>query len=293
MNAPIVAALLGALVIFAGGCSASSNPFSSLSGAKGASLGRFVKVAALQYGPSRAHAARVDESCATVADENNCAVIKLAEKAAAARAEVVVAPELVLDQQVDEPEPNVGDLPADNAQLSEQSLLKIFSKLAKRLRVLLVVHFQTQHPTSKDKHSSQIVYDESGAVVGVHHKFELYGGENDVLARGQDHTVIDTVLGKAAPLICADLYGDPRHHAKLTKELGAGVIFVSSYWTVRSGARWQAAFAKNWGVYVIGANTTGGAGQGGGIYGPQGQPLAESLADEPKVLLAEIPTPGE
>jgi predicted amidohydrolase len=239
MNAPIVAALLGALVIFAGGCSASSNPFSSLSGAKGASLGRFVKVAALQYGPEQSSRGKVDESCATVADENNCAVIKLAEKAAAARAEVVVAPELVLDQQVDEPEPNVGDLPADNAQLSEQSLLKIFPSWPSGFGCCWWCTFKRNIRRAKTSTPARSSTTKAARSVGVHHKFELYGGENDVLARGQDHTVIDTVLAKAAPLICADLYGDPRHHAKLTKELGAGVIFVSSYWTVRSGARWQ------------------------------------------------------
>ena len=256
-------------------------------------LGPKIKVAGVQYGPSKSGAEKVDATCLSRTDYNTCAVEKLVEQAAAQGAQIIVTPELALDQQYYETDPSVGALPADDTTLADTSLLKIFAKKAKTLGVFLAVHFHSQDDRTKKKFSTQIVYDKTGKVVGVHHKFELYGGENTSLTHGSDNTIIQTPLGKTAPLICADLYGDPRHHSKLVDDLGARVILVSSYWTVPSGARWQAAFAKNWGVYVIGSNVTTSAGRGGGIYDPNGKALIESLAAEPKVLIAEIPTSDE
>lgn len=289
-NVAIACCLLGLAALAAGCADGLTLPGQ---GSVKQKLPQLIKVAALQYGPSKTGATQVDAACGSRADYSTCAIEKMVEQAAAQGARIIVAPELVLDQKFYEPEPRVGALPADDGELQADALLKVFSAKARQLAVNLTIHLQTSDTATGKKYSTQVVFDAGGKVAAVHHKFELYGAENASLTPGSDATVFETALGKTAPLICADLYGDPRHHAKLVDELGARVILVSSYWTVPSGARWQAAFAKNWGVYVIGSNVATGPGQGGGIYGPDGKPLAESLASMPTILYAEIPAASE
>ncbi len=58
----------------------------------------------------------------------------------------------------------------------------------------------------------------------------------------------------------AQLEVDLHRHApdahELADTLGARVVAFSSLWTVAGAPNWQASFAKNWGVYLVGSNIT-------------------------------------
>jgi hypothetical protein len=57
---------------------------------------------------------------------------------------------------------------------------------------------------------------------------------------------------------------------------------------VEGAPRWQAAFARDWGVHFVGANGSFGVGTGGGIFDPHGRALgAESNA----LVMATIEVP--
>jgi predicted amidohydrolase len=126
-------------------------------------------------------------------------------------------------------------------------------------------------------------------VVGVHDKFELYGSERSSHARGVDVSTFDTPFGRVGMLICADLYGDPHLHDALAGDLDAHIIALSSMWTVPRATRWQAAFARDWSVYVAAANSTGDAGRGGGVFDSRGRGMALDETGKPTVTVAQIP----
>jgi len=238
-----------------------------------------LKVAALQY-----DSYQFDEigSCG----DTQCAVKALIAQAASAGAVLVVAPELGLDGS--EPDPAIGSLPATSS-LPADANIKVFSQQALELQLQIVIHLKTYD--EQHHYTTQVAFGPDGRIVGKHHKFELYGGEAAQYKPGTDVMVFDSPLGKIGLLICADIYGDLRLHAKLVEQLGARVIAFSSFWTVGGGHHWQANFAKNWGVYVVGSNTTYGSGRGGGIFDPQGSALAVHTEAAPALTIAEIPAP--
>jgi predicted amidohydrolase len=122
-----------------------------------------------------------------------------------------------------------------------------------------------------------------------HHKFELFAREKEHLESGDTVTVFETPFGRVGLLICADLYGTPRKHRRLTHELGAQIVAVSTYWTATHAHRWPAAFARDWGVYVVASNAGSGESAGSGVYAPNGTAVATSGKDDWGVVLADIP----
>jgi len=254
--------------------------------AVGRPLATDVKVAAVQYGTG-SHGL-VDTDCASAVLPDACAVAKLVEQAAKAGAKLVVTPEYGLGQKYLEPVPVVGKNPGTDASWSGGSLIKSFSQRAALLKIHLVVNLQTNGGGGA-RYNSQVAFSPSGAVAAIHHKFELFASERKSLTPGKELNVFSSPVGKVGLLICADLYGDLRKHRQLTGPLGARVVAVSSLWTADGGWRWQQNFARNWGVYVVGSNTTGGAGRGGGIFDPTGRVLAKHTDGKPAVTLANIP----
>lgn len=239
-----------------------------------------VRVASIVYGGQ--HPERVAPECR---ENNNCAIEMLIRQAHAQRAQLIVAPEYGLDQSGDEPDPLVGTLSYEMP--ARAHLARRFAALADELDVYLVINLETREGT--DNFNTQLAFDPSGRLVAKHHKFELYGGERDTMTAGHDVSIFDTPFGRVGLLICADIYGDPALHRRLTRELGANIIAFSAEWTVRGAARWQAAFAHDWGVYVVGSNGADGAGQGGGIFDRQGKAIASSKAGDAQVLVATVP----
>jgi predicted amidohydrolase len=233
------------------------------------------QVAALQYG---GEAAAVDPRCATDTEPDTCALKRLVGRAAAAGATLIVAPEYAIPQ----------DSPATCPRLGarvESGPLVPFAEQARRLKVHLVIDLLTSR--GGRRFNTQVAFGPDGTVVALHDKFELFDDERETLQPGDDLATFDTPFGRVGLLICADLYGDLRRQRALTQRVE--VVAVSSYWTAPGAARWQQSFARNFGVVVIGANTTQGPGRGGGVFGPDGRVLAETRGVGPGFVSATLP----
>jgi predicted amidohydrolase len=279
----VIRALIVALsIFFVGACGSDS----ALEVSKSRYLLSTLKVAAIQY--SSGQYAKVS-GCSSASGGDTCAIKEMITQATDQDAVLVVAPELGLETTINEKDPGLGDNPGSDGQWSNKSLIKIFSQQAKEKGIYLVIHLPTS--SGKDHFSTQVAFDPEGAVVGVHHKFELFSGEKDTYTPGTDVMVFDSPLGKVGLMICADIYGDMALHSKLAEELGSRVLAFSSYWTAKGAANWQASFAKNWGLYVVASNTSAGTGVGGGIFDPQGKALIRVEEKKPSLAVAEIPAP--
>lgn len=239
-----------------------------------------VKVAALNY---RGVSAK-ELGCP---GDDACALEVLVRKVASRGAALVVAPEYGLIQFDPEPEPKVGSKPSDPKAVAQVR----FAKLADELDLYLVINLHTF--VDKKIYNTQIAFDPTGHVVALHHKFELFEGEREVLTAGDQVSAFDTPFGRVGLLICADMYGDPDLHHRLTQELDVDIVAISSQWTVPVAPRWLAAFAHDWGVYVVGANSSVGAGGGGAVVDPSGKIVARSgsLFERWPVVVATIPVP--
>lgn len=236
-------------------------------------------VAAIQWGKGDARV--VDATCGR--EDDNCAVEALIRRAVARGADLVVTPEYGLDQDRVEPAPALGERPDPDAS----PVGFRFASVADELDVYLVVALATTERWRR--HNSQLAFDPDGRLVGKHHKIELYGGERHELSPGAAVMSFDTPFGRVGLLICADIYGEPRWHESLVEGRGAQILALSSMWTVRRATQWQAAFARDWGLNVVAANTIFGDGRGGGIFGPRGEPLAVHDVPEPGITLARVP----
>ena len=248
-----------------------------------------IKVAAVQYGEG--DYPQVDTTCGAKKAPDFCAVQAMIAQAQGKGATLVVTPENELGQTYYEPDPELGQIPAQDTSLDDGSMIKALSAQAQLLKIYLVVHLVTMKGSGSGatKYSTQVAFDPSGRIVGKHHKFELYSGEKKTYTPGTDVSTFTSPAGKVGLLICADIYGDPRLSDRLTRTLGARLVAFSTWWTVADATRWQANFARNWGVYMVAANTTYGAGRGGGIFGPDGKALDLKNSGKPELAIATIP----
>jgi predicted amidohydrolase len=239
-----------------------------------------VRVAAVQYAGSSP--TDIDPDCG--AGDVNCAVEALIRRAKSRGASLVVTPEYGLTQSTIEASPSVGSLPAD---VESAPIATRFGELAAELGIYLVINMETRD--GGRLRNTQVAFDPDGRVVARHHKFELYESERDSHVAGDDVTAFETPFGRVGLLICADIYGDPRLHDRLTDELGAHIVAFSTQWTVAGATRWPAAFARDWGVYVVAANGSGGKGKGSGVFDPTGKALAIDASAAPLVTIADVP----
>ena len=250
------------------------------------------KVAAIQYGSG--NAPMVKKGCVTAPTPNVCALTHMVAQAKAAGATLVVLPEYGFgwDQKVYEPAPTVGDNPATNTAWPQTLFIPTFAKLAKQHKIYLVIHLTTKKGSSPViAYNTQVAFDPTGKVIGVHHKFNLWDEEPKTLTPGTDVSVFTSPLGKVGLLICADIYGSNPLHAKLIKTLKARIIAFSAHWMTAGSPSYQSIFAKTHGVYFVAANTTLGPGQGGGIYDPTGKAMASTTKNTPSIIYATIPSP--
>jgi predicted amidohydrolase len=249
------------------------------------------KVAAIQY--AKGQASLVKPACASDPKPDVCALRELVIQARAGGASLVVTPEWVLSG-VAEPDPVVGDNPALSASWPGSATTKQFSFLAKQLAMTVVLsHFTFTGPSGSETfYNSQVAFGPSGAVLAVHHKFNLFGNEPKTFTAGTEVEVFQHPLGTVGLLVCADIYGSTTLLTKLASTLKARVVAVSSYWTVSSPITgWYIPYAKKYGVYTIVANTTDAPGYGGAIISPTGAVIAQVSKTTPSVLFGTIPLP--
>ncbi len=247
------------------------------------------KVAAVQYGQGQA--AVVLPSCAKSPYPDVCAMQKLTADARAAGAQLVVHSEYAIDQKYYEPQPSIGENPGTSKAWPGDTLIKMFSGTARKMQVYLVFDLLTYSGTKPNVkyYNTQIAYNPTGAVVAMHHKFELFGKEKTGLTPGTDVTTFDTPVGKTGLLICADIYGNATLLNKLSNTLKAKLVAVSSYWTVNGAVNWYSTYAGKYKVYAVAANHTHTTDYGSGVFKPDGSALAKSTLTKPNIVFAEIP----
>lgn len=211
-----------------------------------------------------------------------CEVEHLVRLAALEGAQLVVTSEYAFELYEGEPQGRVGKRPRRRGS----PIQRRFSELADELDLYLVLAIPTR--VRGREYSSQVVFDPDGRIVAVHHKIELYEDERDDYEGGRDITTFETPFGRVGLLLCSDLYMDPRLHQRMIDK-GARIVALSSLWTVADARRWQAAFAHDWGVYLIAANGGAAIGAGGGVYGPTGHTLISSDSGYDEALVATLP----
>ena len=193
-----------------------------------------------------------------------------------------------------EPVPAVGENPATDPSWYEGYQITIFSKHAKRLGAYLVMQVFTYGGTQSNPkyYNTQVAFDDTGKVVAVHHKFNLFGSEPQTYTAGSDVTTFEMEMGTVGLLICADIYGSHSLLNKLSATLDADLVAVSSFWTVSSPWSWYKDYADDYNVYAVVANTTNSPGYGGGVYSPSGSTLAQEASTSPSVVVYDLPLPG-
>jgi len=265
-----------------------------------------LKVAAVQYGAG---------AFATVAacHDDMCGLKHHITEAAKNGAMVVTTPEYAFNlfQKTYEPVPKIGDKPATAAAYAKTTITKPLAKLADDKDITLTFNLQTQDTAGK--YNTLIAVDGDGKVVAFHHKFQLFGSEGKTLTPGKSNkeSFFNTIAGKAGLLICADVQciingmninQDCTAHSKTMlmeyfNTYKPKVVLFSAYWTVgptNGNKMWwattvQETVAKQGKVWVVAANTTNGAGKGGGIYKPGGAIVKQTTASVPSVIYANIP----
>jgi predicted amidohydrolase len=244
-------------------------------------------VAAIQY-------AEGDHLKVPGCTDNFCALAKLVDEAAAKGAKLVVLPEYALGQKTAEKLPAIGAHPASDVGFSGSHLWG-FAKQAKERELILVVNLITTPSSGQLVYNSQVALGPDGAVLGVHHKFNLFGNEKQELTAGTEVSVFESPLGKIGLLICADIYAEAEIGSQLPRELStklkARVVAVSADWLTASAMSTFWFYAKGYKVYAVVANTTAAPGQGGGVWAPNGDSLVETKGNTPSVQLARIPLP--
>jgi predicted amidohydrolase len=218
-------------------------------------------------------------------------MVALVRQAARRGARLIVTPEYGLALRQPAADPAVGDRPAADVTLAPDSPLVVFGALATELQVYLVLALRTAAPDpegGQDVFNTQIAYGPDGRVLAKHHKIVLFARERLRLTAGEEPAVFDTPFGRVGLLICADLYGDPQMHDQLVNGQSATIVAISAQWTVERAAHWQAAFARDWGVHVVAANSAWDDGRGGGIFDPRGRSLAVHHSARPGIAFASI-----
>jgi len=251
------------------------------------------KVAAIQYGSGQQ--AQVKASCTTDPMPDVCALKELVSQAKGKGASYVVLPEYGTGQPYYEPTPALGENPATNAAWPADMIIKIFSSQAKQLGIYLVLNLLTYEGTKPNYvyHNTNIAFEPTGKVVGLHRKFNLFGSETQTLTPGNSVSVFSTPLGKMGMLICADIYGSTTLMNKLGNTLQARVVAVSSFWTTTNPVNtYYKTYLGKYPYYSVIANTTIPPGYGGGVfYGPGWQALDAKIGSSPSIAVATIPWP--
>ncbi len=158
---------------------------------------------------------------------------------------------------------------------------------------------------SRDDVFNSAVVVQAGEVLTVYRKVHLWGSEPQFFTPGRKPpTVVDTVAGRVAPMICYD--HEFPEWIRVAADLGAEIITVPANWPQLarpSGERpleviKAQAFAGTYRVFIVIADRCGTErGQewigGSVIVGPDGCPLAGPASDgaayaEARVLVADV-----
>lgn len=205
----------------------------------------------------------------------------------------------------------------DLAEALDGPTVSSMSKLAKELKIVLIVPFFEKRAAGV-YHNSAAVIESDGSVVGVYRKMHIpddplffekyYFAPGDPQNPEGGFKVFETSVAKVGVLICWDQWYPEA--ARITALLGAEVIFYPTaigwhpaekqeFGEIQATA-WQTiqrAHAIANGVFVASVNRVGHEATAGTdgleffgrsvVYAPFGQVLAEAKTNQPEVILAE------
>ncbi|GAA3542029.1 carbon-nitrogen hydrolase family protein [Zobellella aerophila] len=190
--------------------------------------------------------------------------------------------------------------------LGEGPIQAQMAEWARRLGIWLVVGAMPTRIVSSEKlHSSSLVYNDKGELVGHYHKLHLFDvevsdghgryHESATYQAGDGLTVVDSPFGRLGLSICYDLRFPELYRA--LRELGADILLVPSAFTQVTGqAHWmpllQARAIENQ-CYVLAAAQAGDHGNGRQTWGHSVilNPWGEVLACIPKgegLIVADV-----
>ena len=125
---------------------------------------------------------------------------------------------------------------------------KYFGALAKELGVYIQFGLAERDAKSDLYYNTAVMMGPDGRLVGSYRKINHYANEHDFLESGTEVVVFETIFGRVAPIICADVYShDPMQKIAA---LNVDVVTLSTSWAqmntgmgyFRRGAEWVGAF---------------------------------------------------
>ncbi|MEY4136753.1 MAG: hypothetical protein RL205_881 [Actinomycetota bacterium] len=211
---------------------------------------------------------------------------------AAARADLIVLPELWSTCAFDLPAAREGAEPIDGP------LVTALASLASELGVWIHGGSFAELVDESTRHNSCVLFDPEGTRVATYRKIHLFGfaeGERTVMTGGEELVVVDTPLGTTGLATCYDLRF-PELFRALT-DSGATAFLVSSGWPLARIEHWDVltrARAIEDQAWVIACNEVGTQGSDGVVLGghsvvidPRGAVIAQAGESE-EILYAEI-----
>ncbi|MCL6580578.1 MAG: nitrilase [Firmicutes bacterium] len=256
----------------------------------GPSCGWGVAAAGTAAGPSRPRrvAAVQFEPTLFRKAQNTAALLRLAEEAARAGAELIVLPEMATTGYVfrsrGEIAPLVEPVPGPTT--------RVFGRLARERRTTLVVGLAEADPETGAFYNSAVVIGPDGEPAGVYRKTHSFHVDTHWAAEGDlGLPVFDGPWpGPLGVLICMDAGFFEAARVQALK--GARVVAFPTAWLRASPhPEWRARAAEN-GLHLVAANRWGeerGVGFAGGtsVLGPRGEVLAVRARGD-GVVLADI-----
>ena len=240
-----------------------------------------------------------------VVEENLVQAEKLIQQAAFQGAKVIVLPECFASYAG-----------KDTLQIAKQEsdaqgpIRQLLAKLSAQHKVWLIggsiPYLPKENTADRRALSARFVYNDKGQELGYYSKIHLFDvqvadskgqyQESKEYASGEHLVIVDTPIGRVAPLICYDLRF-PELFRVLIK-YGVEIICLPSAFTAVTGAaHWdilmRARAVENF-CYMAGANQVGTHADERETYGhsmvvdPWGQVIAAAETQAPEVIVADI-----
>jgi len=214
------------------------------------------KVAVVQWAPPGSTEVGVSKEKAEKIKQGNREIMAgLTREAAAKGAKMVIHSEFSVVGYPDIPElPSEEDNYRNRADIAPYTETvpgpssEYFGALAKELGVYIQFGLAERDSKSDLYYNAAVMMGPDGKLLGSYRKINHYQQEHEFLAAGTEVVVFETIFGRVAPIICADVYS----HDPMQKIAGMNVdvVTLSTSWAqmntgmgyFRRGAEWVGAF---------------------------------------------------
>ncbi len=232
------------------------------------------------------------ESVLNDVNENKVKMVSMIRKAAASDADVIIFPELfstgynldlIEDKIYDMAEDNDGPVISAARREAASGGIWVIAPIAYRDREKI--------------YNSAVIIDNSGNIVNVYHKNNLWDKEQKYFGYGcHDYRVYEAPFGKFGVIICYDV--DFPETSRALALAGAEIIFVPAAWAITHRNLWNIFLpsrALENTVFVAGVNRTGTEGEvvyfgDSKVFDPTGELIACAGENTEEILYCDIDT---